>query len=316
MNSIDNFDEKATKMLSFLENEYVSSYLIVLLVIYGSMVAPKIPPTMINLFKHSWFKFLVIFLIAYLFSPKKSAVTALVTAILLLVITETIERFYCEPMMNMNYQDDESHQKNILSHLTPEEHNMIEQAKALMDEGRLLIDEGNYDEGKYLFKEAHHIIHEVKKMKHHDQNYIPEPPKMSEGNYQESTQLMTEGKKLIGNIKQMITDKKQNVSNMIDPDMENKVGHVISEAKRIEMETGKKISPNELHDLCTQVNDEYSFSKLSLSQYYGGKDWEPRRVEPNMIPGAVTTGELMGSGGMSMSMGMGVGGSEYATVLD
>jgi len=51
--------------LAFLENVYVFSALALLLVLYGSMARPQLPPFIKNLFHHPVFQILIFSLIVY-----------------------------------------------------------------------------------------------------------------------------------------------------------------------------------------------------------------------------------------------------------
>ena len=74
-----------------LNNEYVSTALIVFLVAYASMAAPRLPQSVANLFEKTWFRFLVFFAIAYL--AKQNATVAVVAALAVLVTLQTVNRY-------------------------------------------------------------------------------------------------------------------------------------------------------------------------------------------------------------------------------
>lgn len=68
---------------SLLDNQYVSGTLIVFLIVYASMIAPKLPERILKLFDHILVKLVMLFLIVYLM--KKNVTVALVASIALVV---------------------------------------------------------------------------------------------------------------------------------------------------------------------------------------------------------------------------------------
>jgi len=73
---------------NFLQNKYVSAILLVFFILYGSLVAPKLPPSVAKLFDYSLVRLVVFFLIAYLASanPTIALVAALAVFITLLAL--------------------------------------------------------------------------------------------------------------------------------------------------------------------------------------------------------------------------------------
>lgn len=109
---INNFDRSAQNWLSFLDNEYVSSALIIFLIVYATLAAPKLPDYILRLFDYTIVKLVLFFLIAYI--AQKNASVAIVAAIGLLVtiialnklkLNETVGRIMgnSEPMSSVSY---------------------------------------------------------------------------------------------------------------------------------------------------------------------------------------------------------------------
>ena len=73
---------------SILENQYVSTSLVVFLVLYGGLAAPKLPKSIIKLFSNPLFRLLVIFLIAYI-SSKNHSIALVATIILVLLMQDS-----------------------------------------------------------------------------------------------------------------------------------------------------------------------------------------------------------------------------------
>jgi hypothetical protein len=64
--NFDNFDNLIKSHTTFLNNEYISSFLILTLILYSSIIAPKLPNYIIKMSDNSLIKFFVFFLIVYI----------------------------------------------------------------------------------------------------------------------------------------------------------------------------------------------------------------------------------------------------------
>lgn len=84
------FDETVKSSLSFLDNKYASAILALVLILYASMAAPKLSPSIAKLFDSNWVKLLFFFLIA--FYSKKDPTVAIIAAIAVLVSLQTLSR--------------------------------------------------------------------------------------------------------------------------------------------------------------------------------------------------------------------------------
>lgn len=80
-----------------LDNEYVSAIIIVFLVVYASMAAPRLPESVAKLFEKDVFRFVVFFAVAYL--AKQNATVAVVAALALLVTLQAVNRLTMEREM-------------------------------------------------------------------------------------------------------------------------------------------------------------------------------------------------------------------------
>jgi hypothetical protein len=86
----ESFDNAVKSSLSFLDNEYISAGLSLVLVIYAGMAAPRLPPSVAKLFDYAAFKLLVFFLIVYV--SRKNATIAIIAAVGVLVSLMTLNR--------------------------------------------------------------------------------------------------------------------------------------------------------------------------------------------------------------------------------
>lgn len=85
-----NLNDLTSRAQRFLENEYVTTTLGLFLVIYGSLAAPKLPPSIARLFENPLFRLVILFLIAYMSSKNPSI--ALISAVALTVSLQTLSK--------------------------------------------------------------------------------------------------------------------------------------------------------------------------------------------------------------------------------
>lgn len=104
MNQTKNsFDIFADEYLSFLDNEYVSSGLILFLILYASVIAPKLPSNIASCFKHPLIQLILFFIIVFL--AKKDVSLAIITAVSVLVT-----------IMVVNYNCNKSKEENMTNY--------------------------------------------------------------------------------------------------------------------------------------------------------------------------------------------------------
>lgn len=103
---INNFDRVAQNWLSFLDNEYVSSALIIFLIVYASLAAPKLPNYILKLFDYTIVKLVLFFLIAYI--AQKNASIAIIAAVGLLVTIMALNKFKLDSTLNRMINKSES----------------------------------------------------------------------------------------------------------------------------------------------------------------------------------------------------------------
>jgi hypothetical protein len=91
---MEGFNDKVKKSLSFLDNPYVSGTLTLIIILYASLAAPKLPHKVAKLFGHNVFKMLFCFLILY-FSVKDVSF-AILLSIALVISLQTLNRLSFE----------------------------------------------------------------------------------------------------------------------------------------------------------------------------------------------------------------------------
>lgn len=92
------FDSGFKKYFSFLENQYVSGGLSILLILYASSVAPKLPESVAKLLDNIVVRAIVFFLIVYL--TQKNATLALIVSVVVLVSLMALSRRSGKEMMD------------------------------------------------------------------------------------------------------------------------------------------------------------------------------------------------------------------------
>lgn len=206
MMSVKEFDNTMKGYLSFLKNPYISTGLIIFGLLYASLAAPKLPYYIAKLFDNVFFKLMIFFLIAYV--AQESPTVALVAAIGVMVSIQTLTRykFDQEMMMSvgsnnkMNYSCTTSDNTNIS--LTIEQHQIIADAKNMMEEGKQMMEEGREEEGKQMIQEGVSIIEQVRSAlgiqeippSESEQQMMPEEIQQMAS---EGQQMIEEGKKLM-----------------------------------------------------------------------------------------------------------------------
>ena len=100
------FDNTFDQYFGFLKNEYVSSILIIFLILYASMVAPKLPDKIALLFDNIVVKFIFFFLLAFVAKVSTPSV-AVIAAIAVLITLMTVNRVnFNREMMEMVEAED------------------------------------------------------------------------------------------------------------------------------------------------------------------------------------------------------------------
>ena len=95
---MESFDNIVKNYTTWLDNPYVSGALIVFLIVYASMAAPRLPMYVAKLFDYTLVKLLMFFLIVYV--SKKNATVALVAAVALMVSIMALDKLKLSESMS------------------------------------------------------------------------------------------------------------------------------------------------------------------------------------------------------------------------
>lgn len=92
MDLVESFDNNVKSALSVLDkNQYVSAAITVFLIVYAGMAAPRLPEYIARLFDNTFFKLLILFLIAY--AARENPTVAIIAAIGLMVTLQVLNRY-------------------------------------------------------------------------------------------------------------------------------------------------------------------------------------------------------------------------------
>lgn len=97
------FNSTVNSYLGFLDNEYISSALHIVLIVYASMVAPSLPESVASYFDNNFVKLAFFFMIAY--TGRKDPSVAAIAAIGLMVTLQTINRYHTNHMLQSNVEE-------------------------------------------------------------------------------------------------------------------------------------------------------------------------------------------------------------------
>lgn len=167
---MNQFDRTVKQYTTWLDNPYVSGALIVFLIVYAGMAAPRLPSYIANLFDYTAVKLLIFFLIAYL--SKKNATVALIAAIALMISIMTLNKLkFGEEMMEVVHGEKKPRRfrtggcecscddmEELIDAMKTEEgkHVMVEAKKAVQDGALLPV------EAKHLARKIAHAENQKK----------------------------------------------------------------------------------------------------------------------------------------------------------
>lgn len=91
MDKLQKFDDVVKPYLTFLNNQYVSAVLYIILIVYASLAAPRLPHNIAKLFDNPVVKLVLFFLIVYL--AKHDATIAIIASVGVLISLMTLNRY-------------------------------------------------------------------------------------------------------------------------------------------------------------------------------------------------------------------------------
>jgi len=156
---MESFDNSAKNSLSFLDNQYVSAGVVLLLILYAGMAAPRLPKCIRNIFDYTLFKLVFFFLVAYMFMVNRDPIAALIAAVAILIVLQAFNiSSTMEPMSSLSEEENGSRgwvcacgrmhspvrngsNKRGVS-LSEEEHALVQEGKQMMMDGKKLISKG------------------------------------------------------------------------------------------------------------------------------------------------------------------------------
>ena len=94
---MDKVDKYVNNALGFMDNEYISATLTLMLTVYAGLAAPQLPENFAQYFDYDVVKVIVFFLI--LFLSKKRPTVAIIAAVGVLVSIQTMQRYKTDKAM-------------------------------------------------------------------------------------------------------------------------------------------------------------------------------------------------------------------------
>jgi hypothetical protein len=88
--AMDKFDDVVRKNSGWLENKYIAAGLSLLLILYASLAAPKLPYMIARLFDYTIVKVIMFFMLVYI--SRKDPTIALIAAVGVLVSLMALDR--------------------------------------------------------------------------------------------------------------------------------------------------------------------------------------------------------------------------------
>lgn len=115
-NNMKNINVYSKNKLDLLfSNNIIAPVLGLLLVIYASLAAPKLPPNLAKLFDNMWFKIVFLFLISY--SAWKNPLAAILASIGILITIQLLTYNYTSmnTINNMKHNNTNNHQYDLIN---------------------------------------------------------------------------------------------------------------------------------------------------------------------------------------------------------
>lgn len=88
---MERINETISPYLSFLDNEYISGFIILFIILYASLIAPKLPSKVVAILNHPIAKFLMLFLIVFM--AKKNVALAIVIAVAFVISLRVMHKY-------------------------------------------------------------------------------------------------------------------------------------------------------------------------------------------------------------------------------
>lgn len=204
---MSSFNKTVQPYLSVLDNKYVSACLTIILIVYASLAAPKLPENVARLFDNSVFKLVLFFLIVYL--AKHDATLAIIAAVAVLVSLMTLNKWDVSQEMMANIS------KNELAE-------NLEKCN-------------NWD----CSPQNDPVVPQV--LTPWTDQYQPDPNEHAESD--------------IGNANPYFENNPvQSLYRFKDLPEEDQIQEIINEKNRVEMQLQRKLTPNELKNMCTRMS--------------------------------------------------------------
>lgn len=313
--SIDSFNDTARNYLSFLNNDYIKTGLSLFLLLYASLAAPQLPNYIAKLFDYTLFKLFIFFLIIYV--SKHDPTIAIIAAIAVMVSLLTLNRYkFNQEMMTVLEREDEIYKKYTPSGInctcTCSKNNQESETYSEHDYQSEQEQQNNFNDINFFDMNNPIKYDELRKLENEllqgnmIESKLQQPASLEnlpmDIDIDEPIDLDMKSIKKISYISGAPIDNPFDISyelhnnSSYDPSiipidicdnkgsdmMDEKIALVLEEISKYEKNTGKKITPDQIKNLCSCINDEYCLSKPSLMDLQ--ESHQQKLTKENTIP--------------------------------
>jgi hypothetical protein len=149
-----------TTIENLLSNEYTSTGIILFLVLYGGLAAPKLPSFISKLFSNPLFNLTIIFSIAYIYKKNKSI--ALIAAVVFIMSLQTLNKLETSGIIAkeiVRVDDHPAEERRPAEEIRQVAEERVE--RQIMEESRKPIEEIRPSEGQQVFSEIEPVEEET-----------------------------------------------------------------------------------------------------------------------------------------------------------
>lgn len=281
---MSSFDEFIKSNTSFLENEYISSALLIFLILYANLAAPKLPDYIAKLFDNILFKIVVFFFIVYM--HKRNATVALISSVALTISLMLLDRLkMTEKMTVLNTTQSSNSNQNNSQDLLSNLNNLIDNAFEYItsSDAQVVLQETQnaVQEGTLHPADAEMIINKIILAEQEQQSPIVAISEEGAQQMSSIAQAVQEGKidpkqgqqmaaQIVIQENVAIVNSFEQTAQSQTQDKQILAQEVLRQKSDIENNTGTKMTQLQLRQLCAQIESDYYNQKMEeISQISG-----------------------------------------------
>lgn len=238
------FDKTVEKFTPFLDNEYVTAGLSIFLIAYAGLAAPKLPESVAKLFDSQIVKFIMFFMIVYV--SRRNATVAIIATIALMVSLMTLNKIKVGKELMASVKNSEEGAVKKLHH--------VRGCRCQCD----AVDDESQEENSRVHPEVVRIMEEESRRSRAESESLPEEarPRRMVTLQEESSRGMEESHMSVEEHRAEEARQKFESESEAKPSMEEVRQEISQRVVEAEEETGRKLKPEELRQLCSVVMQE------------------------------------------------------------